>query len=143
MPRGKARNRDTTDYGKSLRTIRVLHDQVLGDMAEATDFSVAMLSAVENGTRSVPPGLTDKVVEAYGLDKSWENQLRNQETWQNGYIKVAVDVEKKPESPAATETVRMLARRLSYLDNSTLENIQKLIQDAVTETQAKGEEHGK
>jgi len=37
----------------------------------------------------------------------------------------------------------MLARRLPYLDNSTLENIQKLIQDAVTETQAKGEEHGK
>lgn len=141
MPRGKAKNHDTTDYGKSLRTIRVQHDQVLGDMAKVTGFSVAMLSAVENGTRSVPPGLTDKVVESYGLDKSWEKQLRNQETWQNGYIKV--ELEKKPESPAATETVRMLARKVAYLDDSTLENIQKLIQDALDKTQAKGEEHGR
>lgn len=141
MPRGKAKNHDTTDYGKSLRTIRVLHDHVLGDMADATGFSVAMLSAVENGTRSVPPHLTDKVVEAYELDKFWENQLRNQETWQNGYIKV--ELEKKPESPAATETVRMLARKLPYLDDSILENIQKLIQDALTETQAKGDDNGK
>ena len=110
-------------------------------MAKATGFSVAMISAVENGTRSVPPGLTDKVVQAYELDKSWEKQLQNQEAWQNGYIKVKL--EKKPESPAATETVQMLARKLVYLDDSTLESIQKLIQDALDNTQAKGEEYGK
>ena len=141
MPRGKGLNHPTTEYGKSLRTIRIQHDHVLGDMAKATGFSVAMISAVENGTRSVPPGLTDKVVQAYELDKSWEKQLQNQEAWQNGYIKVKL--EKKPESPAATETVQMLARKLVYLDDSTLESIQKLIQDALNNTQAKGEEYGK
>ena len=141
MPRGKGLNHPTTEYGKSLRTIRIQHDHVLGDMAKATGFSVAMISAVENGTRSVPPGLTDKVVQAYELDKSWEKQLHNQEIWQNGYIKVTL--EKKPESPAATETVQMLARKLAYLDDNTLESIQKLIQDAVDKTQAKGDDNGK
>ena len=80
------------------------------------------------------------MVEVYTLDKKQEQQLRNQEVWQNGFIKV--ELEKKPESPAATETIRLLARKVAYLDDNTLENIQKLIQNAVTKAQAEGEEHG-
>lgn len=57
----------TTALGKSLRKLRVDHDERMGDMAGKLGVSASYLSAVEHGRKNPPLGLADDVVDLYGL----------------------------------------------------------------------------
>ena len=56
-----------TSFGKTLRKIRIDHDELLKDMASKLGVTVAYLSAVENGKREVPDSWIDIISCKYGL----------------------------------------------------------------------------
>ncbi|WP_375696465.1 helix-turn-helix domain-containing protein [Bartonella sp. AP331QHHD] len=67
-----------TSFGKILRKLRIDHSERLLDMAKKLDISVAFLSSVEIGKKSVPVGLEEKIIELYGLDKAMASLLKKE-----------------------------------------------------------------
>lgn len=57
-----------TEYGKFLKKLRVDNGELLKDMAQKLDVTVAYLSAVENGKREVPTKWLDIIKDEYDLD---------------------------------------------------------------------------
>ncbi|CAK00997.1 helix-turn-helix domain-containing protein [Bartonella tribocorum] len=67
-----------TPFGKTLRKIRIDHAERLLDMAEKLGISVAFLSSVEIGKKSVPVGMEEKVIELYDLDQDMASLLKKE-----------------------------------------------------------------
>ncbi|WP_375631934.1 MULTISPECIES: helix-turn-helix domain-containing protein, partial [unclassified Bartonella] len=67
-----------TSFGKILRKLRIDHSERLLDMAKKLDISVAFLSSVEIGKKSVPVGLEEKIIELYALDQEVAEILRRE-----------------------------------------------------------------
>ncbi|WP_175868730.1 helix-turn-helix domain-containing protein [Bartonella gabonensis] len=67
-----------TSFGKILRKLRVDHSERLLDMADKLGISVAFLSSVEIGKKSVPIGMEDKIIELYALDQETASLLRKE-----------------------------------------------------------------
>ncbi len=66
-----------TYFGKELRKLRIEKDMILKDMADDIGVSVAMLSAIELGNRSIPKGFVDKVVNRYKLNSEQSDVLHS------------------------------------------------------------------
>lgn len=56
-----------TEFGKFLRKLRIDRNELLKDMSEKLNITVAYLSAVENGKRDVPDNWLNKIKELYNL----------------------------------------------------------------------------
>ena len=73
-----------TTFGKFCRILRIKHNQLLKNMADALEVSSAFLSAVENGKKEIPSSWYEKIKSIYSLDENEANQLST-----------AIDVSKK------------------------------------------------
>ncbi|WP_375627348.1 XRE family transcriptional regulator, partial [Bartonella sp. PS17NMGDW] len=102
---------------KILRKLRVDHSERLLDMAKKLDISVAFLSSVEIGKKSVPVG--QKIIELYALDQEKALLLR----------KAAYACRKsftiKTSDPLRREAVGMFSR---FIDIFTQEDLEKFKQ---------------
>ncbi|MBX4335531.1 helix-turn-helix domain-containing protein [Bartonella raoultii] len=67
-----------TPFGKILRKLRIDHSERLLDMAKKLGVSVAFLSSVEIGKKSVPIGMEEKIIELYSLDQERASLLRRE-----------------------------------------------------------------
>ncbi|QEE09265.1 helix-turn-helix transcriptional regulator [Bartonella kosoyi] len=67
-----------TSFGKILRKIRIDRFERLLDMADKLGISVAFLSSVEIGKKSIPVGMEDKIIELYDLDRDMASLLRKE-----------------------------------------------------------------
>ncbi len=67
-----------TSFGKILRKLRIDHSERLLDIAKKLGISVAFLSSIEIGKKSVLVGMEDKIVELYCLDKATASLLRKE-----------------------------------------------------------------
>ena len=56
-----------TKFGKQLRRLRIEKDLRLKEMADELGVTVAYLSAVENGKRTVPDSWIGRIAEKYNL----------------------------------------------------------------------------
>lgn len=65
-----------TSFGKTLRKIRIDHNELLKDMARRLNVTVAYLSAVENGNREVPDSWIDIIADSYGLSSKEKKELQ-------------------------------------------------------------------
>nr|WP_314460763.1 helix-turn-helix transcriptional regulator [uncultured Clostridium sp.] len=57
-----------TAFGRFLRKLRIDNGELLKDMSEKLNITVAYLSAVENGKRDIPEKWLDIIRDLYGLD---------------------------------------------------------------------------
>lgn len=64
-----------TTFGKFCRILRIEHNHLLKDMADALEVSSAFLSAVENGRKEVPSAWFEKIKEVYMLTEEASRQL--------------------------------------------------------------------
>lgn len=64
-----------TELGKYLRLLRAQNGELLKDMADRLSMSPAMLSSVENGSRTIPKDFSEKIRKLYGLDRTEYEQL--------------------------------------------------------------------
>ena len=79
-----------TEIGKELRKIRIDNDENIKAMASKLDMSIAYLSSIESGNRTIPEGLVENVVEKYNLDKNKEEVLRKAKI--NSSKKINIDL---------------------------------------------------
>ncbi|WP_273787997.1 MULTISPECIES: helix-turn-helix domain-containing protein [Bartonella] len=111
-----------TPFGKTLRKLRIDHSERLLDMAKKLDISVAFLSSVEIGKRSVPVGLEEKIIELYTLDQEVAEILRRESDACRKSFTI------KPSNPLSREIVGMFVRNLHNLSQQDLAEFKKLLE---------------
>ncbi len=112
-----------TGYGKILRKIRIDEGEILGDMAKKLEISIAYLSSIENGDRSLPDGFTEKISQKYSLKKNTVKQLKNAE---KEYIR-ETKISLKNTSPIKRETALIFARTFNNMDDEDMKAIKQLL----------------
>ncbi|WP_396584205.1 XRE family transcriptional regulator [Bartonella grahamii] len=113
-----------TPFGKTLRKLRIDHSERLLDMAKKLDISVAFLSSVEIGKKSVPVGLEEKIIELYALDREGAEILRRESDACRKSFTI------KPSNPLSREIVGMFVRNLHNLSQQDLAEFKKLLEKA-------------
>ncbi len=64
-----------TDFGKTLRKLRIDHDVNLKNMADGLGVTSAFLSGVETGRKAINPGLINKISEILNLSDAESLEL--------------------------------------------------------------------
>ncbi|MCT9386114.1 helix-turn-helix domain-containing protein, partial [Acinetobacter baumannii] len=64
-----------TDFGKTLRKLRIDHDVNLKNMADSLGVTSAFLSGIETGRKAISPGLINKVSEILNLSEDESTEL--------------------------------------------------------------------
>ncbi|ACS51293.1 putative transcriptional regulator [Bartonella grahamii as4aup] len=111
-----------TPFGKTLRKLRIDHSERLLDMAKKLDISVAFLSSVEIGKKSVPVGLEEKLIDLYALDQEVAEILRRESDACRKSFTI------KPSNPLSREIVGMFVRNLHNLSQQDLAEFKKLLE---------------
>ncbi|EJF82253.1 transcriptional regulator [Bartonella doshiae] len=111
-----------TPFGKTLPKLRIDHSERLLDMAEKLDISVAFLSSVEIGKKSVPVGMEEKIIEFYALDQKMASLLRREADVCRKSFTI------KPSNPLSREIVGMFVRNLHNLSQQDLAEFKKLLE---------------
>jgi transcriptional regulator with XRE-family HTH domain len=66
-----------TDFGKTLRKLRIDHDVNLKNMADGLGVTSAFLSGVETGRKAINPGLINKISEILNLSDAESLELNS------------------------------------------------------------------
>lgn len=66
-----------TEFGKTLRKIRIDRGEVLRDMAARLEVSPSFISAIETGKKKIPTGFLDQIVALYNLTRAEERMLED------------------------------------------------------------------
>ncbi|WP_375680636.1 MULTISPECIES: helix-turn-helix domain-containing protein [unclassified Bartonella] len=111
-----------TSFGKILRKLRIDHSERLLDMAKKLDISVAFLSSVEIGKKSVPAGLEEKIIELYGLDKEKASLLKKEAYACRKSFTI------KSSDPFRGEIIGMFVRNLENFSQEDLAKLKKFFE---------------
>ena len=68
-----------SEYGKTLRKIRIDKGLTMAQMAKAVGITSAYLSTIERGSRKIPKNLTQNVISHYKLSKEHVTELQKAE----------------------------------------------------------------
>jgi transcriptional regulator with XRE-family HTH domain len=114
-----------TATGKFLRKIRIDRGELLRDMADYLGVTASYVSAVETGKRAYPREWTEQIVTAYNLNDAQRREL------EDSIIESAEEVRIRLEEANATQKhlAFSFARCFEQLDESTIERIQKLLEE--------------
>ncbi len=112
-----------TEFGKELRILRIERDENINSMAKKLNISIAYLSSIESGKRSIPADLVDKIVEKYHLNKERREVLREKEAISSNTINVDLSL----VSSEQRKLVFALSRKIKDLtDDECLEILGKI-----------------
>ena len=100
-----------TDFGKALRKLRIDRQVKMKDMADTMGVSVAFLSAIETGSKTVPMEKVEKIIVYYDVKGQEATALRALA----GKSKQTVRIKVRPES---RQLVTAFARRVKDLSPS-------------------------
>ena len=112
-----------TSLGRFLRKLRIDRGEILKDMADKLEVSVSFLSAVENGKKRMPTAWNGRICSLYELNEGQKEE----------FTKVIADTEKAIEldfsgvSASKRELAVSFARKFSDIDDTQLEEIQKIL----------------
>ena len=107
------------EFGKTLRKIRIEHQELLKDMAEKLGVSSAYLSAVETGKRRIPHGWVARIVELYSLDPQQRELI--QQAADNSVSDITISL--NGASSVKRDAVLSFARALDGLSDEELTRI--------------------
>nr|DAO90694.1 MAG TPA: helix-turn-helix domain protein [Caudoviricetes sp.] len=112
-----------TRFGKLLRKIRIDNDQILKDMANELNVTVAYLSAVENGKRQVPDSWLSTLIQSYDLsdDEALELQRAAYENKDN------VKINLQNSSCAEVDLALSFARKFKNLTDEDMRSLRKIL----------------
>lgn len=112
-----------TEFGKTLRKIRIDHNEILRDMAQHLEVSSSFLSSVEVGKKNVPDGWVDKITEVYNLNAKEHDMLQRQAKDAVKSVKINLCGSGNPQRNAAL----VFARDFSKISDETAEKIINLM----------------
>lgn len=96
-----------TPFGKAVRHLRIEHEMMLGEMADALEISPSYLSQIETGKKSIPVDLVDRIAILFGLSKSDTVALREEASKSMTDFRIRL-------SAAASTRDRLLANELAF-----------------------------
>ena len=112
-----------TKIGKELRKIRLDRDELLKDMADKLNVTVAYLSAVENGKRKFPDSWIQIIALKYGLEDYEVERLQKLAFDERDCININMDnVDIKGRNLAYS-----FARRFQDLSLEEIEELEKIL----------------
>lgn len=118
--------RKMSEYGEFLKHLRIDKREMLKNMASKLGLNSSYLSAIESGNRDIPPDLTDKICNAYGLSAEERNELKVAELKTDRKL-VQIDMEKINSNILAKEVVLNFAGKAASLTDDQLEEIKKIL----------------
>jgi transcriptional regulator with XRE-family HTH domain len=108
-----------TSIGDFLRRLRMNNGQKLKDMAEILDVTSSFLSAVENGKKSMPNSMFNKIKEEYKLTDEQVEQMKKSILESQNTISLNV----KNVSNMNRELAVSFARQFDEMDEETSRQI--------------------
>lgn len=112
-----------TEFGKSIRKIRIDHGVILADMARTLGVTSSYLSAVEHGKRKVPENWIRLIAEKYDLTTKESDEL--QETVERSRKEVIIPLGNSKEKD---DLALSFARVFDNCDQKTLLDLQNYLQ---------------
>ena len=80
-----------TNFGKTLRKIRLIREETLYDMAKKLEITSSYLSAIECGKRNIPEDFIDKLQKIY--DFTEEELVELKTTKEDAIKEVSINIE--------------------------------------------------
>ena len=118
--------RKISQYGEFLKHLRIDKREMLKNMAGRLGLNSSYLSAIESGNRDIPPDLTDKICNEYGLSAEERNKLKMAELKTDRKL-VQIDMDKINLNLLAKEVVLDFAGKAANLTDDQLEEIKKIL----------------
>lgn len=115
-----------SEYGKTLRKIRIDKGLTMATMAKAIGVTSSFLSMVEQGKRNIPNGLTQLVIKHYSLSNEQAAELQKAELLSRNSIEIElskVDVDKK-------SLALSLAKNLKNITCEQVSRINKIMEES-------------
>lgn len=114
-----------TEFGKALRKLRIDCGELLRDMADNLGCTASYLSAIETGKRPVPVDWIERITDKYNLDDERASELKTAAMAEIRTVRIDVDslLGKKKE------TAILFAREFPSVDETTVEQIRKLLKN--------------
>jgi transcriptional regulator with XRE-family HTH domain len=113
-----------TELGKFLRKLRIDHNELLKDMADALDVSAAFLSAVETGKKNPPNGWREAIVKTYQLkDAQYEAFC---DAWANSKDQVIIPLNGLPRDQR--RVIHTFARQFENMDEDSAKRMKEILQ---------------
>jgi transcriptional regulator with XRE-family HTH domain len=114
----------TTPFGRELRKLRVDSGETLGDIKDAFNLSVAMLSAIETGRKNIPSGFIDKVTKHFSLNKKEARHLEELADRSKNEVRIAL----KDAGDIDRELVTAFARKFPTLNPEEKKKLKKFLE---------------
>ena len=112
-----------TEFGKRLRKARIDLGVNLGQMAKDVGVSPAFLSSIETGKRKIGLEVLRKLSEQLSLTGQEAIDFEVLAFESNKEMKLSLEGRRRSE----VETITMLARKMSDLDEDKLEELRNLV----------------
>lgn len=110
-------------FGKELRKLRIDKDETIHVMAKKLEMSISYLSAIEAGSRKIPTGMVDKIIQKYHLNKERSEIMRQAEAESSKEI----DIDLSNVTSEQRKLVFALSRKLNDMsDEECLRFLDKL-----------------
>lgn len=102
-----------TEFGKTLRKIRIDRDEILKTMAEKLNMTSSYLSAIECGKRNIPSDLIGKLTSIYDLTEAEKEHLS--ETYDKSLN--SIEIELNTNNPYKRDLALQFARKFDNMDD--------------------------
>lgn len=113
----------STTFGKILKKIRIDRDEVLVDMAAKLGIHASTLSTIENGKRSVPDDLIQKICRIYHLNKQESQELSTAAL----ELSKAILINMEDRTPEEKELIINFSRKIDDLGDETRTSLGELL----------------
>ena len=112
-------------FGKQMRKYRIDYTYTLGKLADKLSISTSYVSAIENGKRSVPAEILNKLVVLFKLSKEDEVEFRELATEHADSVKINLDKVSREQRGLAFA----FARKIESLTDEEIQGIKFLLGD--------------
>lgn len=114
-----------SEYGKTLRKIRIDKGLTLAQMAQAVGITSAYLSTIERGNRKIPKSLTQNVINHYKLSNEQVAELQKAE-----YLSMdSFEIELSAVSLHKKTLVLSLAKNLKNMTYEQVARIKSIMEE--------------
>ena len=112
------------EYGLFIRKIRKSLNENLDDMSNKLNVSIAYLSALEVGKKTIPQDFAERVAVAYSLNQEQINEMKNSIDISNGKIQIALNSMDNDQRNISLA----FARTINTASQKKLEELRKLLE---------------
>lgn len=110
-----------SEYGKTLRKIRIDKGLTMATMAKAIGVTSSFLSMVEQGKRNIPDELTQYIIEHYWLSNEQAKELQKAELLSRDSIEIELgdmDLSKKSLALSFADNLKnMTCEQVARINN--------------------------